>query len=145
MPFKKGTKHNFFVISFLILLIYIIVIIENENSIISSVYSLPVTESENYLQAESHTPSVAETSHVNGESSRTSRISSKTESRAVFSNNHSDKPNVYDNIESNDVVWISKSGTKFHSSPNCSNMINPIEISIEEAISRGRTPCKKCY
>lgn len=42
-------------------------------------------------------------------------------------------------------VWIPRSGKKYHSNPNCSKMKNPSEVSIDEAISRGYTPCKKCY
>lgn len=45
------------------------------------------------------------------------------------------------------MVWIASSGngTKYHSDPTCSNMKNPTQISIDEAISRGKTPCSKCY
>ena len=45
------------------------------------------------------------------------------------------------------TVWIASSGngTKYHSNPNCSNMKNPIELSIEDAEAKGYTPCKKCY
>ena len=44
-------------------------------------------------------------------------------------------------------MWIAGSGngTKYHSNPNCSNMKNPVEISLSEAQSRGYDPCKKCY
>lgn len=45
------------------------------------------------------------------------------------------------------MVWIASSGngTKYHSDPTCSNMKNPTQISIDEAIGRGKTPCSKCY
>ena len=42
-------------------------------------------------------------------------------------------------------VWISKSGSKYHNDPDCSNMSNPSLITLEEAQSRGKEPCKKCY
>ena len=46
-----------------------------------------------------------------------------------------------------DYVYIAGSGkgTKYHSRSGCSNMKNPIEISKDDAQSRGYTPCKKCY
>lgn len=43
------------------------------------------------------------------------------------------------------MVWILKSGKKYHSSSDCSNMKNPIQISISEAERLGFTPCEKCY
>ena len=44
-----------------------------------------------------------------------------------------------------DMVWIPKSGSKYHSRSNCCNMKNPTQVSRSEAISRGYEPCKKCY
>lgn len=44
-----------------------------------------------------------------------------------------------------DMVWIPKSGSKYHSRSSCSNMKNPTQVSRSEAISRGYGPCKKCY
>lgn len=44
-----------------------------------------------------------------------------------------------------DMVWVSKTGKKYHSSPNCSNMKNPTQIPLESAISRGLEPCSKCH
>ena len=45
------------------------------------------------------------------------------------------------------MVWIASSGngTKYHNDPTCSNMKNPTQISLDEAISIGKTPCSKCY
>ena len=42
-------------------------------------------------------------------------------------------------------VWISGSGTKYHSNSSCSNMKNPSQVTKEVAESQGRTPCSKCY
>lgn len=44
-----------------------------------------------------------------------------------------------------EMVWIPKSGSKYHSSKSCSGMKNPTEVSKETAIDRGYEPCKKCY
>lgn len=43
------------------------------------------------------------------------------------------------------MVWISKTGKKYHSNPNCSNMKNPSQITEEQAIARKLERCKKCY
>ena len=46
-----------------------------------------------------------------------------------------------------EMVYIAGSGegTKYHSTPDCSNMSNPIEIPLSEAIADGYEPCKRCY
>lgn len=44
-----------------------------------------------------------------------------------------------------DMVWIDDTGKKYHSKPSCSNMDAPYQVSREEAISKGRDACKKCY
>jgi hypothetical protein len=42
-------------------------------------------------------------------------------------------------------VWVSASGTKYHSVPTCSNMKAPKQITLEEAEESGYEPCKKCH
>lgn len=43
-------------------------------------------------------------------------------------------------------VWIpTDGGTKYHSNPNCSGMKNPEQVTLNTAIGRGFTACKKCY
>ena len=42
-------------------------------------------------------------------------------------------------------VWIPNSGSKYHKSSDCSNMKNPKQVTLDQAISMGYTPCKKCY
>lgn len=44
-----------------------------------------------------------------------------------------------------DMVWIPKTGSKYHSSSSCSNMKNPSQVTKSEAINSGYEPCKKCY
>ncbi len=46
---------------------------------------------------------------------------------------------------SEEMVWVSGSGSKYHSNSSCSNMSVPTEITISDAESRGYEPCKKCY
>lgn len=42
------------------------------------------------------------------------------------------------------LVWIPKSGSKYHSKPNCSRMKNPRQVSLETAVEAGYGPCSKC-
>lgn len=43
------------------------------------------------------------------------------------------------------MVWIPKSGSKYHSDPECSNMKDSAQVSLSQAESMGYTPCKKCW
>lgn len=45
-----------------------------------------------------------------------------------------------------DLVWVPvNGGTKYHSKKSCSNMKDPIQVSIETAIKNGYTACKRCH
>lgn len=43
------------------------------------------------------------------------------------------------------MVWVSRTGSKYHKDEDCSNMKNPAHIPLTEAEALGRDPCKKCY
>jgi len=43
------------------------------------------------------------------------------------------------------TVWISGSGSKYHSKATCSGMKSPSEITLAEAEDLGFTPCKRCH
>lgn len=67
------------------------------------------------------------------------------------SNEETNPPATEDNSSDNnqassgEMVWIPKSGKKYHSHSGCSNMKNPSQVTKEEAEDRGYEPCKKCY
>ncbi len=42
------------------------------------------------------------------------------------------------------MVWITKRGSKFHRKKACGRMSAPIQITEEEALKRGLSPCTKC-
>lgn len=44
-----------------------------------------------------------------------------------------------------EMVWIPKSGTKYHSRSSCSNMKNPSKVTITQAKNRGLVPCQRCH
>ena len=44
------------------------------------------------------------------------------------------------------MVWIpTRGGTKYHKTNTCSNMIEPYDVTVSEAVRLGFTPCKRCY
>ncbi len=43
------------------------------------------------------------------------------------------------------LVWISKTGKRYHLTPDCSDMKLPLQVTLEEAELRDYTPCLKCY
>jgi len=44
------------------------------------------------------------------------------------------------------MVWIpTHGGTKYHSNPTCSQMKDPLQVTIDEAIAQGFTACGRCY
>ena len=47
--------------------------------------------------------------------------------------------------DAQNMVWIPKSGKKYHINPSCSGMKNPTQVTIDEAENQGFTPCKRCY
>ena len=54
-------------------------------------------------------------------------------------------PKPQQNAGSGAMVWIPNTGKRYHTNKKCSGMKNPSYVTIEEAIRRGFTPCKKCY
>lgn len=42
-------------------------------------------------------------------------------------------------------VWITKTGNKYHSIPNCGNTKTATEIPLDSAIAMGYTACKRCH
>lgn len=43
------------------------------------------------------------------------------------------------------MVWIPRTGKRYHRSASCSNMKDPSYVTLEQAEKLGYTPCKKCY
>ncbi len=50
-----------------------------------------------------------------------------------------------DTVSGSEKVWVTASGSKYHSKSDCGGMSNAYEITLEEAKQRGLTPCKKCH
>lgn len=50
-------------------------------------------------------------------------------------------------VPGGNLVWIATrtNGKRYHLTPSCSNMINPTQVTLEEAINMGKTACQICY
>lgn len=128
-----------------------------ENAVTKSVTQTTVSVSE-----EQTTQSVAKTEKVTKEKT-TEAVTEKTEAEAVTEKAEAEQateaaapqvaekqqaveePVVSNNSGSSTMVWIPKSGKKYHRSSSCSNMKNPSQVTIEKAQNLGYTPCSKCY
>jgi hypothetical protein len=79
------------------------------------------------------------------EESSSKEVSSKEESSSKeVSSKEVSSEQVKESVTER-MVWIPKSGKKYHQNPSCSNMNNPSQVTISRAESLGYTPCKKCY
>lgn len=47
--------------------------------------------------------------------------------------------------KSSQMVWINDTATKYHRKSDCSGMLNARQVTEEEALSLGKTACKRCY
>lgn len=106
-----------------------------------------VTQSTVSVSKEQATQSVANTEKVTKEKT-TEAVTEKTEAAAPQVEEKQqavEEPVVSNNSGSSTMVWIPKSGKKYHRSSSCSNMKNPSQVTLEKAQSLGYTPCSKCY
>lgn len=113
-----------------------------ENATTKSVAQTTVSVSK-----EQTTQSVANTEKVTKEKT-TEAVTEKTEAAAPQVEEKQqavEEPVVSNNSGSSTMVWIPKSGKKYHRSCSCSNMKNPSQVTLEKAQSLGYTPCSKCY
>lgn len=44
-----------------------------------------------------------------------------------------------------EMVWVSNTGSKYHSRSSCSGMNNPSQVPLSQALAMGLEPCKKCH
>ncbi len=67
-----------------------------------------------------------------------------SESLAQTDNSKSDSDTYKETVSENTVVYVTKSGKKFHSKPDCSGMKDPEKTTAGEAVKAGYSPCKRC-
>ena len=91
------------------------------------------------------------TGDSSGPASNTSSKTTSTTSSKPASETTSSTSSVQQNSStvtqtpSDEMVWIPRTGSKFHRNASCSNMKDPTQERRQEAESRGYEPCKKCY
>lgn len=82
------------------------------------------------------------------------KIAELDSGEATPSENYDEPQSTEEYIESTqdvqqqeEMVWIAGSGngTKYHCDSSCSNMSNPVQISLADAQTRGYEACKRCY
>ena len=71
------------------------------------------------------------------EEERLKKLEEKREKEEAQQNQKQEVPQTY--------VYIPQTGSKYHNTPNCSNMNNPSQVTLEEALNMGFQPCKRCY
>ena len=101
-----------------------------ENATTKSVAQTTVSVSK-----EQTTQSVANTEKVTKEKT-TEAVTEKTEAAAPQVEEKQqavEEPVVSNNSGSSTMVWIPKSGKKYHRSSSCSNMKNPSQVTLEKA------------
>ena len=109
------------------------------------------TEFDNKGSSSSSKSSSSSTSSSNKKSSSSSTSNKKSSSSNSSSSNSSKSSSSSNSsVESTPVggqVWLSATGTKYHSKPSCGRMDpnKARQISLSEAKSRGFEPCSKCF
>ncbi len=48
-------------------------------------------------------------------------------------------------ITHQEMVWIPRTGKRYHRNKSCSGMKNPSTVTVEEVVNLGFTPCENCY
>lgn len=74
----------------------------------------------------------------------TAATTTVTSSHVTTSENKVTVPEKEETI--GNLVWVpTNGGKKYHRSASCSNMVDPMQVSVETAKANGFTACKKCY
>lgn len=115
----------------------------SSEDITSSTPSSSLPSAENSFAASSDTGSSQQQDSSSETSSKPSESSSAPSSSA--SSVQSKPSGNNSRVENEEKVWISKTGKKYHSNPNCGNMKNPSQVTITQAKEQNRTPCSNCW
>ena len=106
----------------------------------------PKNQKENNSNFNSQTSTSNENTLSDPKPSTTAIQQTPTNTSSSSSNSTSSKSSNSNGISSEaGMVWIPKSGQKYHKKSTCSGMKEPSQVTKEQAESWGYTPCKKCY
>lgn len=59
--------------------------------------------------------------------------------------NHNELENNTQENEKETLVWVTETGTKYHSKQSCGQSKGAVQIPLSEAEKRGLEPCKRCH
>ena len=99
-------------------------------------------------KAEDTTKKPVETTKTPEETTKTPEETTKTpEETTKTPEETTKKPTETTKVpDTTTYVWIpTNGGKKYHKTSGCSNMIDPLHVSLDEAIRKGFTACKRCY
>lgn len=86
----------------------------------------------------------AEAERIAAEQAEAERLAASSQSYGYSSSeNYSTASVNEDNI--GNMVWITRTGSKYHSHGNCGNSQYVSQVTREQAEARGLGPCSKCY
>ena len=122
---------------------------EAESSVSNNSISSEAETSSSSSSSSKAESSVSSEAVISSSSSLSSEAESYYSSSASSSKNSSSSASVIVPEESEtgeNLVWVpTNGGTKYHSKKSCSNMIDPIQITLENAQARGYTAYKHCH
>ena len=110
------------------------------------------TKKKNSSSSSSSKKNSSKSSSSSKKSSNTSKSNSSSstseKNNSSSSSNKTSSSSSNSSVQSTPVggqVWLSATGTKYHSKPNCSGMDAAYQVTKSEAEAMGKTPCKRCY
>lgn len=104
--------------------------------------SIPTSDSQTIMESAASASSKAQNFSENAAASSSTERNSNSNAAFISSAAQSSGSSA---VSVSHTVWLSRTGSKYHSKASCSNMKNPIRSTLEDAVAAGRTPCSKCY
>lgn len=81
-----------------------------------------------------------------GTSNNTTSNNTSSDTSSVKQENSSSSVTIPTPDTGENLVWVPvNGGERYHTKSTCSKMIDPIQVTKENAIANGYTPCGKCY
>ncbi len=106
-----------------------------------------IVETKSDIITEKHTQTVKETEKVTEKQTQKQTVKETEKATQKQTEKQTVKQTVASNSGNISYVWLSATGSKYHSINNCGKM-NPAkarQVTKDYAVSRGYGPCTKCY
>lgn len=145
---KPGLKYGLIGGSWLIFLLFALIgNVGNAETNVSGIVNTQgsetvIVETESKVSAEM---SITKSSVADSESITVSTTEvTSTSSAYVATTTKNETERVVSTKPTEEKVWISSKGKKYHTSRTCSNMKKAKQVTLKEAKKKGYKPCKKC-